>query len=61
MSESMSIQADANQVLLMLKSWIGSKWFVILKKIGSDLKINTIEVKDYILLTESNKCQMPGS
>ena len=33
--------------------------FVVLKKFGGDLKIQ-LRLKN-ILLTESNKCQIPGS
>ena len=59
MSKSRSIQADANKVSLMLKNWNGWKWFCDFEEVWRWFE-NTIEVK-YILLTESNKCQIPGS
>ena len=34
--------------------------FVILNKFGGDLKIQLRIKTIYIMLTESNKCQMPG-
>ena len=64
MPKSRSIQADANKVSLMLKNWNGKaemlnhwKWFCDFEEVWRWFE-NTIEVKDYILLTESNKCQL---
>ena len=56
-SKSTSIQADTNKVSLMLKKWNGWKWFCDFEEVWRWFE-NTIEVKDYILLTESNKCQL---
>ena len=39
MSKARYIQADANKVSLMLKTDMAESDFVILKKFGSDLKI----------------------
>ena len=60
MSKSGSIQADANKISLMLKKWNGWKWFCDFGEVWR-LFENRIEVEDYILLTEQNKCQIPGS
>ena len=60
MSKSGSIQADANKISLMLKKWNGWKWFCDFGEVWR-LFENRIEVEDYILLTEQNKCQILGS
>ena len=60
MSKSSSIQADANKVSFMLKSRNGWRWFYDFEEVSRFLQ-NIVEVKDYILPTESNKCQIPGS
>ena len=57
--KSRSIQADANKVSLMLKNWNGWKWFCDFEDVWRWFK-NTIEVKAYILLTESNSVKYLG-
>ena len=60
MSKSSSIQADANKVSPILKNWNGWKWFCDFEEVWRWFE-NTVEVKGYILQTESNKYQIPGS
>ena len=59
-SKIRSIQADANKVSLILKNKYGWRWFCDSKDVWRWFE-NITEVKDYILLTESNKSQMPES
>ena len=59
MSKNKSVQAYANKVSLTLKNWNGWKWFYDFSEVWRWLEDRT-EVKDYILLTELNKCQTIG-